>query len=89
MAISAMKKYKNVFAELTLTPVPLGVIEYMGILYGSDLLMRDKRQQLGWLVFSTLPLASKKGILVKNAYKVVEPCLKNMPEHNIPVSFKR
>lgn len=96
MAISAMKKYPNVFAELTLTPVPLGVIEYMvaavgddRLLYGSDLPMRDPRQQLGWVVFSNLPLESKKRILGENAYKVVEPCLKNMPEHNIPVAFRR
>lgn len=94
MVIAVMKKHKNVFAELTLTPVPLGVIEYMvdalgddRLLYGSDLPMRDPRQQLGWLVFSNLPLESKKRILGQNAYKVVEPCLKNMPEHNIPVSF--
>ena len=96
MAISAMKKYPNVFAELTLTPVPLGVIEYMvaavgddRLLYGSDLPMRDPRQQLGWVVFSNLPLESKKRILGENAYKVVEPCLKNMPEHNIPLAFRR
>lgn len=96
MVIAVMKKHKNVFAEITLTPVPLGVIEYMvaalgddRLLYGSDLPMRDPRQQLGWLVFSDLPLESKKRILGQNAYKVVEPCLKNMPEHNIPVSFMK
>ena len=96
MVISTMKKFKNVFAEITLTPVPLGVIEYMvdalgddRILYGSDLPMRDPRQQLGWLVFAHLPLSSKKKILGENAYRVVEPCLKNMPEHNIPLSFIR
>jgi len=95
MAISAMKKYKNVFAELTLTPVPLGVIEYMveavgddRLLYGSDLPMRDPRQQLGWVVFSNLPLESKKRILGENAYKVVEPCIKNMPEYNVPEVFR-
>lgn len=94
MAISAMKKFKNVYAEITLTPVPLGVIEYMvdqlgddRILYGSDLPMRDPRQQLGWVVFSRLPLSSKKKILGENAYKVIAPCIKNMPEFNVPVSF--
>ena len=96
MVISTMKKYKNVFAEITLTPVPLGVIEYMvaalgddRILYGSDLPMRDPRQQLGWLVFSNLPLASKKKILGENAYSVIEPCIKNMPEYNVPVAFRK
>ena len=96
MVISTMKKYKNVFAEITLTPGPLGVIEYMvaalgddRILYGSDLPMRDPRQQLGWLVFSNLPLASKKKILGENAYSVIEPCIKNMPEYNVPVAFRK
>jgi predicted TIM-barrel fold metal-dependent hydrolase len=96
MAIAVMKKHKNVFAEITLTPVPLGVIEYMvdavgddRILYGSDLPMRDPRQQLGWLVFSNLPLASKKKILGENAYAVIEPCIKNMPEYNVPVVFRK
>lgn len=96
MAISAMKKFKNVYAEITLTPVPLGVIEYMvdhlgddRILYGSDLPMRDPRQQLGWVVFTHLPLSTKKKILGENAFSVIEPCIRNMPEHNIPVSFMK
>src|SRR5690606_6563752 len=82
MAIEAMKKYSNVFAEITLTPVPLGIIEYLvehlgddRILYGSDLPMRDPRQQLGWVVFSRLPLDSKKKILGINAYDVIKPCI--------------
>jgi len=96
MAIEMMKKHQNVFAEITLTPVPLGVIEYMveavgddRILYGSDLPMRDPRQQLGWLVFSRLPLASKKKILGENAYRVIEPCIKNMPGYNVPEVFRK
>jgi predicted TIM-barrel fold metal-dependent hydrolase len=96
MVIAVMKKHQNVFAEITLTPVPLGVIEYMvnalgdsRILYGSDLPMRDPRQQLGWLVFSKLPFESKKKILGENAFKVIEPCIKNMPEYNVPVSFRK
>ena len=91
MAIAVMKKYPNVFAEITLTPVPLGVIEYLvagagedRILYGSDLPMRDPRQQLGWLVFSTLPLEIKKKILADNAMQVIKPCLDRLPEHNRP-----
>ena len=96
MVIAVMKKHKNVFAELTLTPVPLGVIEYLvdalgddRLLYGSDLPMRDPRQQLGWLVFSNLSLESKKRILGQNAYSVIEPCIKNMPEYNVPVAFRK
>jgi hypothetical protein len=41
------------------------------------------------LVFSNLTLESKKRILGQNAYQVVEPCLKNMPEYNIPVPFRK
>src|SRR5690606_24510645 len=94
MAISAMQKYANVYAEITLTPVPLGIIEYLvahvgddRILYGSDLPMRDPRQQLGWVVFSRLPLASKKRILGENAFKVIEPCIKQLPRYNIPAPY--
>lgn len=94
MAISAMKKYTNVYAEITLTPVPLGIIEYMvahvgdnRILYGSDLPMRDPRQQLGWVVFSRLPLASKKKILGENAFDVIEPCIERLPRYNIPAPY--
>ncbi|WP_019943058.1 amidohydrolase family protein [Dyadobacter beijingensis] len=91
MAIAAIKKYPNVYAEITLTPVPLGVIEYLvagagenRMLYGSDLPMRDPRQQLGWLVFSTLPLEVKKKILAENAMQVIKPCLDRLPEHSRP-----
>jgi predicted TIM-barrel fold metal-dependent hydrolase len=94
MVISAMKKYNNIFAEITLTPVPMGIIEYMvervgddRIVYGSDLPMRDPRQQLGWVVFSKLPLATKKKILGENARRVVQPCIKNMPEYNVPAVY--
>jgi hypothetical protein len=44
---------------------------------------------LGWLVFSNLPLASKKKILGENAYAVIEPCIKNMPEYNVPLIFRK
>ncbi len=94
MAISAMQKYANVYAEITLTPVPLGIIEYLvahvgddRILYGSDLPMRDPRQQLGWVVFSRLPLSSKKKILGENAFGVIEPCIGRLPRHNIPAPY--
>lgn len=94
MVIEVMKKFKNVYAEITLTPVPMGIIEYLvshlgddRILYGSDLPMRDPRQQLGWVVFSQLPLTTKKKILGKNAFNVIEPCIENMPIQNVPISF--
>jgi predicted TIM-barrel fold metal-dependent hydrolase len=91
MVIEVMKKRPNVYAEITLTPVRAGIIEYLvdavgddRVVYGSDLPMRDPRQQLGWLVFSKLPLASKKRILATNALKVIQPCLSQLPMYNQP-----
>ena len=94
MAIAAMKKNSNVYAEITLTPVPLGILEYMveqvgedRILYGSDLPMRDPRQQMGWVVYSRLPLAVKEKILSTNALNVIKPCMDRLPKYNIPEHF--
>ncbi|WP_257668308.1 amidohydrolase family protein [Parapedobacter tibetensis] len=94
MAIAAMKKYPNIYAEITLTPVHLGIIEYLiegagedRILYGSDLPMRDPRQQLGWAVFTRLPLSTKKKLLGGNAWHVIKPCLNRLPIENTPKSF--
>ena len=91
MAIAAIKKYPNIYAEITLTPVPLGVVEYLvekagedRIMYGSDLPMRDPRQQLGWVGFSRLPLNVKKKVFAGNALKVIAPCLDRLPRHNRP-----
>lgn len=89
--IGAIKKYPNIYAEITLTPVPLGVVDYLvkgagedRIMYGSDLPMRDPRQQLGWVVFSRLPLDVKKKVLAGNAMDVIRPCLDRLPAHNRP-----
>ncbi len=91
MAIAAMKKYPNIYAEITLTPVHLGIVEYLvagagenRIMYGSDLPMRDPRQQMGWVVFSDLPVRIKKKILAENAIEVIRPCLDRLPEHSRP-----
>jgi len=91
VAIAAMQKYPNVYAELTFTNVPAGVINYLvdhvgddRIVYGSDLPMRDPRQQFGWVLFSQLPVESKRKILAANAYDVIRPCLNRLPEHNRP-----
>lgn len=96
MAIAAMKKYPNIYAEITLTPVQLGIIEYLvegagedRIMYGSDLPMRDPRQQLGWVVFSSLPLAVKKKVLGENVLHVIRPNLDSMPVYNIPEIFRK
>jgi predicted TIM-barrel fold metal-dependent hydrolase len=92
MVIESMRKHRNVYAEITLTPVTCGVIDYLAehgdvnrVVYGSDLPMRDPRQQLGWVVFSRLPLSAKKKILCGNALRVIAPCLKRLPPHSRPL----
>lgn len=91
-AIEVMQKRPNVYAEITLTPVHAGIIEYLRkevgpdrILYGSDLPMRDPRQQLGWLIFSRLPESEKKRMLAANAINFMEPLRKWLPEKNRPI----
>lgn len=92
IAIAAMRKFPNVYAELTFTSVPGGVIEYIAeqtggddrIVYGSDLPMRDPRQQLGWVLFCRLPESSKRKILAENAYDVIRPCLDRLPARSRP-----
>ncbi len=79
-AIAAIRRFPNIYAEITMTPVWLGVIDYLAetcgsdrVLYGSDLPMRDPRQQLGWVVYSRLPLASKLRILGGNTRTLISP----------------
>ncbi len=90
-AIEMMRKHPNVYAEITLTPVPLGIVDYLvehggsdRVLYGSDLPMRDPRQQLGWVVFSRMSLAAKKKVLGTNALEVIAPIRERLPEANRP-----
>ncbi len=96
LAVEMMKKYPNVFAEITFTAVTGGIIEYMAkeagperIVYGSDLPMRDPRQQLGWVVFSDLPEAAKKKILAYNAAEIIKPCIQRLPEKSVPSFLKK
>jgi predicted TIM-barrel fold metal-dependent hydrolase len=91
LAIDCLNEFKNVFAEITLTPVTSGIIDYLAnhagadrVLYGSDLPMRDPRQQLGWVVFSKLSVAKKKQILGENALKVIAPCIRRLPRQCVP-----
>jgi predicted TIM-barrel fold metal-dependent hydrolase len=92
MAIETMLQFPNVYAEITLTPVPLGIIDYLAagagaerILYGSDLPMRDPRQQMGWVVFSRLSQNDKERLLWRNALQVIAPCLPRLPVHCRPL----
>ena len=85
-AIECMLEFPNVYAEITLTPVTLGVIDYLvknagedRVVYGSDLPMRDPRQQLGWVLYSRLPVRVKRKVLAENAMRVIRPCLNRLP----------
>lgn len=78
-AIELAKKYPNFMGEITLTPMWMGIIEYlvagMGadrLLYGSDQPMRDPRPQLGWVVYSTLDYESKLKVLGQNAQRILD-----------------
>ena len=79
ICIDIAKKHPNFMIEVTLTPVCAGIIDYLcagagadRVMYGSDLPMRDPRQQLGWCVYSRLPLADKKKVLGENAKKLID-----------------
>jgi predicted TIM-barrel fold metal-dependent hydrolase len=77
-AIARAKKFPNFRAEITLTPVPNGIIDYLAqgcgadkVLYGTDLPMRDPRQQFGWVVYSRLSLEDKRKVLGQNTQTLI------------------
>ncbi len=91
MAIAMAKKYPNVFIEITYTSVTGGIIEYLvngagadRVVYGSDLPMRDPRQQMGWVIFADVPQQAKERILAGNAANIIRPCLSRLPVANRP-----
>jgi len=78
LAIEKARRYTNFLIEITLTPVCLGIIDYLvkgagasRVLYGSDQPMRDPRQQLGWVVYSRLSVEAKKRVLGANAHELL------------------
>jgi len=78
-AIELARKYPNFHAEITYTPVCGGIIDYLvegcgadRVVYGSDLPMRDPRQQLGWCIFSRLPLDQKKLVIGGNGKRIID-----------------
>lgn len=81
MAIACAKKNPNVCLEITLTPVTFGIIDYLvesvgadRVVYGSDLPMRDPRQQLGWVIYSRMSEEDKAKVLGGNALRIVKKC---------------
>lgn len=76
--VQVANQFPNVMAELTLTPVTNGVIEWLcsqigpdRVLFGTDAPMRDPRPQLGWCVFTRLSLDDKKKILGGNFARIL------------------
>ena len=79
IVIDLAKKYDNLMLEPTLTPSCCGIIDYLvkgagadRVMYGSDLPMRDPRQQLGWVVYSKLDHETKKRVLGGNAKALID-----------------
>lgn len=78
-AIDLAQRFENVCMEVTLTPSCLGIVDYLvagagvdRVMYGSDMPMRDPRQQFGWVVFSRLSLEAKRQVLGRNAQRIVD-----------------
>lgn len=77
--IALAKKFPNFMIEITLTPVCAGIIDYLvenagadRVLYGSDLPMRDPRQQFGWVAYSRLSIEDKLKVLGGNAKRLLD-----------------
>ena len=78
-AIDLAKQFDNFHMEVTLTPSCMGVVDYLvagagedRVMYGSDMPMRDPRQQMGWVVFSRLPVETKQKVLGGNAQRILD-----------------
>jgi predicted TIM-barrel fold metal-dependent hydrolase len=76
--IEVALKFPNVYLEITLTTVTLGVIEFMvehvgadRVLYGSDQPMRDPLPQYGWLAYSRCTPDEKKQMFGVNMRRVL------------------
>lgn len=83
----------NIYAEITLTPVPNGIVEWLcenagvdRVLFGSDVPMRDCRPQLGWVVNSRLSLADKRRVLAENFARILAKA--ELPGHELPPVFR-
>jgi len=90
--VGLAKKCPNVFAELTLTPVTNGIIEWLcneigakRVLFGTDAPMRDPRPQLGWVVFTRLTEKEKRLILGENFRRILTRG--SFPGHKLPAKF--
>jgi len=80
-AVSCARAHPNVYLDITYTTVTAGIIESLvegagveKVVYGSDLPMRDPRQQVGWVVYSRLDPDDKAKILGGNLQRILERC---------------
>ncbi len=78
MVAALAERHSNVYLELTITNVPLTIIEYLvervgseRVLFGTDAPMRDPRPQFGWVVYSELDLEAKRDVLGGNALRLL------------------
>ncbi len=76
--IALIRDRDNVLIEITYTPVPQDIIEFIvsevgadKIVFGTDSPMRDPRPQFGWTVYSKLSTEEKRKILGENMQKVL------------------
>ncbi|MBI2301301.1 MAG: amidohydrolase family protein [Armatimonadetes bacterium] len=88
------KQAPNIYAELTLTPVTNGVVEWLcaeigadRVLFGTDAPMRDPRPQLGWVVFTRLSEDEKRLVLGGNFRRILLDG--RLPGHQPPACVVR
>jgi predicted TIM-barrel fold metal-dependent hydrolase len=77
-SIKLAKEHPNVYLEITYTPRPYGMIEYLveqigaeRVLYGSDWAFRDPRSQIGWAGYARISLPDKEKILGGNMSRLL------------------
>jgi predicted TIM-barrel fold metal-dependent hydrolase len=79
--IPYVKKYDNLYLQITYTTVTEGAMELIcreGVahktLYGTDAPMRDPRPQLGWVAHADISVEDKKLILGENMRRIAARC---------------
>lgn len=92
--VDLINTYSNIYAELTLTPVVNGIVEFLiaqtsadRIMFGTDAPMRDPRPQLGWCVYTRLDPATKKKLLGENFARILQKG--TLPGHSLPAIVQR
>jgi len=92
MVVAAAREYPNLYAELTYTAVPNGLVEYLcaeigadRVLFGTDSPMRDPRPQLGWVLFTRLSAEEKRQIVGGNFRRILQAG--RLPGYRLPARF--